>query len=272
MAARVRHMLVLDDPERIDRRAQLVHGDLLEVDVRRIVRIQTGVPVVLAVERTPGGHFAEERFTALLAAGRTGHQMHRGAGIRVRCFARSVVHLQNGGVSVNICMHSHFYACYRKRIVLSSTFPSYYCISYSIHTRTQMTQIKSLCVRCHLISSDAKTKTDLVVVDRPQTLVRMLMRPDLDVDAVLVEQRLQPEEMRERQPDADQRFAVRAIVVVVVAAVHRPMAEGDDPRSLGPGDTILFVCNWQTIIPRVVLTDSPACSPRSDRVPATRTD
>lgn len=75
----------------------------------------------------------------------------------------------------------------------------------------------------------------LVVVDWPQASVEVFMRKDLHVDAVLVEQILQAEPLEHGQTLANVRLQLAiAIVLLVVAAVHRSMTVGDDPRTFGP--------------------------------------
>lgn len=59
------------------------------------------------------------------------------------------------------------------------------------------------------------------------------MGPQFDIDAVLVEERLQAKEIQAGQTLAHDSLMIGAIVAVVVAAVHRPMAIGDDPWTLG---------------------------------------
>lgn len=90
----VRHVPVLDDGERIDDRALLVHGDLLKVQMRPVVRPHAGVPVVAAVDGTPVGDFVDERFAALLAAGGTCYQVNRGPRVPVGFLVRAVVDLR----------------------------------------------------------------------------------------------------------------------------------------------------------------------------------
>jgi len=60
------------------------------------------------------------------------------------------------------------------------------------------------------------------------------MGPDGHVHAKLVEQRFQAEHVNKGPTHSSERLRVGAIVVVLVAAVHRPMAVHDDPWTLGP--------------------------------------
>lgn len=92
----VRHVPVLDDGERIDDRSLLVDGNLLEVEMRPVVRLHARVAIVTAVQGAPLGDPADEWFAALLAAGRSRHQVDRGPRVAVRFLVRSVVDLRGG--------------------------------------------------------------------------------------------------------------------------------------------------------------------------------
>lgn len=72
---------------------------------------------------------------------------------------------------------------------------------------------------------------DFVIVDGPKPFIAVLVRPELQVHAVLVEQRFEREESAERQSGSDERLVVRAVVSVLVRAVHRPMSKRDNPRA-----------------------------------------
>lgn len=76
-----------------------------------------------------------------------------------------------------------------------------------------------------------RSVVNFVVVNRPQSLVAVLMRPELNVDAVFVKQRFEGEKSAEGQTRSDEGFDVRAIVAVLIAAVHRSVRESDYPRS-----------------------------------------
>lgn len=80
----------------------------------------------------------------------------------------------------------------------------------------------------------AAAVVDLEVVNGPQASVEMLMGKELHIDTMLIEQILQTEPLETGQtlPYVCLQFAI-AVVFLVIAAVHRPMAVGDDPRTLG---------------------------------------
>lgn len=97
-----------------------------------------------------------------------------------------------------------------------------------------------------LIRRAQRSIAHLVVINRPQSLVRVLVRPDGHIHTVLIEQWFQPEHMHEGPTDSGQCLRVGAIVIVLVAAVHRSMAIDNDPRSLG---TILRQIGLFQILP-----------------------
>lgn len=87
------------------------------------------------------------------------------------------------------------------------------------------------------------------VVHGPESLVAVLVRPELQVDLVLEEEFLQAEPVEERQAHADQGLVVGAVVGVGIAAVHGSVAEGDDPGSFGSVkgsqcDLVFVVFRW----------------------------
>lgn len=84
-----------------------------------------------------------------------------------------------------------------------------------------------------------------IVVHGPHTLIAMLVRPQLHIHAILIEQRLQAKEIQSWQSLAHNRFVFGTIVAIVVAAVHRPMAIGDYPWTLA---TILWTIGLQQIL------------------------
>lgn len=59
----------------------------------------------------------------------------------------------------------------------------------------------------------------------------MLMSPNLNVNAVLVEQVFESKEMCKWQPNSNQCLAMRAIIIVFITTVHRTMTKCYDPRS-----------------------------------------
>lgn len=61
----------------------------------------------------------------------------------------------------------------------------------------------------------------------------MLVRPQLHVYAVLVEEWLETKEIQDGQTLADDCLVIGTVVAIVIAAVHRTMAIGYDPRTLG---------------------------------------
>lgn len=83
-----------------------------------------------------------------------------------------------------------------------------------------------------------------IVVHWPHALIAVLVRPQLHVHAILVEERLKTKEIQTGQTFAHDRLMIGAIVAVVIAAVHRPMAICDDPRTLG---TILWLRRFNQI-------------------------
>lgn len=80
----------------------------------------------------------------------------------------------------------------------------------------------------------AAAVVDLEVVNGPQASVEMLMGKELHIDTMLIEQILQTEPLETGQtlPYVCLQIAI-AVVLLVIAAIHRPMAVGDDPRTLG---------------------------------------
>ena len=59
------------------------------------------------------------------------------------------------------------------------------------------------------------------------------MGPDSEVDAVLIEQLLQTQPVEVRNSAADQTLVLPAVICVVVGAVHRAVAEHNDPGTPG---------------------------------------
>lgn len=72
---------------------------------------------------------------------------------------------------------------------------------------------------------------DFVVVDGEQSLVRMLVRPDFQINALLVEKIFQREPVEEGHSAADERLVLCTVVPVKIGAVHGSVTESDDPRT-----------------------------------------
>lgn len=66
-----------------------------------------------------------------------------------------------------------------------------------------------------------RTVVDFAVVDRPEPLVNMFVRPNFHIHSVLVEEIFQTVRFDDRETFANQTLLVAAIVSIVIAAVHR---------------------------------------------------
>lgn len=73
---------------------------------------------------------------------------------------------------------------------------------------------------------------DGVVEEWPEAFVRVLMRPNLQVDAVLVKELLEAVLVNEWQADAHSIVELGAVVLIRVSAVHRPMSHRYDPLKI----------------------------------------
>ena len=74
---------------------------------------------------------------------------------------------------------------------------------------------------------------NLSVIYGPESFVGVFVGPDSEVDAVLIEQLLQTQPVEVRNSAADQTLVLPAVVRVVVGAVHRAVAEHNDPGTPG---------------------------------------
>lgn len=73
---------------------------------------------------------------------------------------------------------------------------------------------------------------DRVVVDGEKSLVRMLVRPYFQIDALIIEKVFQGEPAQERHAAADEGLVLGAVVSVEVGAVHGAVTKSDDPGHL----------------------------------------
>lgn len=76
------------------------------------------------------------------------------------------------------------------------------------------------------------TIVHFIVVDGEKSLVGMLVRPDFQIDALLIEKIFQREPVEEGHSAADERLVLCAVVPVEIGAVHGSVTESDDPRTL----------------------------------------
>lgn len=109
---------------------------------------------------------------------------------------------------------------------------------------------------------------DLVVVDGPQSLIAVLVRPNLQIHPIVIEETLQAKQVQKGQAHSGESFMVGAVVRVQIAAVHGPMAHHHDPRVLFPRKPALSGEKQFSVLKR---TDSPANWPALGRSSATRT-
>lgn len=152
-----------------------------------------------AVESTPIGSFAFERFTTLLTTSGTSNQMNGSSWIRIRFVRWSIINLEKCPKGQHILVGKMF------------------SLNNTVYLAFQV-----------LVSLDW---TDLIIVDGPQTFIRMLMSPNLNVNAILVEQVLQSKEMCKWQTNSYQCLTMRAVIIVFIATIHWTMAKCYDPWS-----------------------------------------